>query len=56
MKDDLKNVERQELQRGSRAPYTVPKLKEFGDVGSLTQGGTGMANEGTQGGGAKPRP
>ena len=37
-----------------RTPYAPPKLKEFGSVGTLTQGGTGNAMEGSQG--QRPRP
>ena len=39
-----KNSERNEKLSAARKPYTQPKLKEFGQVGALTQAGTnGMA-------------
>ena len=28
-----------------RKPYTPPRLREFGPVGALTQGGTGLSSE-----------
>ena len=33
----------------SRAKYVPPRLKEFGQVGMLTQGGSGAMVEGSQG-------
>jgi len=34
-----------ELTRGQRKPYARPRLREFGQVGKLTQSGTGTMSE-----------
>jgi hypothetical protein len=36
---------RSEALTSARKPYTQPKLKEFGQVGALTQSGTGNMGE-----------
>ena len=47
MTDRRKNrqVELAGEKRHARVAYSPPKLKSFGPVGSLTQGGTGMMAE-----------
>lgn len=53
MNDDLKTVKKDSKIKKEYAP---PKFRRFGAIRELTSGGTGNANEGAGGGGAKPRP
>ena len=48
---ETKSAKAQEsdVQPISRAKYEPPRLKEFGQVGMLTQGGSGAMVEGSQG-------
>jgi hypothetical protein len=39
---------------GSKKPYREPRLTEYGALKDLTAGGSGSANEGSQG--QRPRP
>jgi hypothetical protein len=41
----MQSSRNEQLMRGDRRDYETPRLREFGPVGALTQGGTGQSSE-----------
>lgn len=49
MGNETKSNKDQQARQRPRTAYVAPSLREFGPIGSLTQSGTGMNQEGMMG-------